>query len=415
MRPVIRLCALSAAMSLCLSPAVRADFLKDSQLTLGLRNFYVDRDFKQDDAPKSRVGSWSQGFDLKYRSGYTDGVVQFGLDASSQFAYRLDGGGGRGPDSVLPYDRSKGEPVHEYGRAGVTAKVRISKTELRVGEHRPTLPVAYTDDSRQLMTTYDGITVESKEWSQLTLNAGRFWTIASRESTNQEPIYLLGDSPAQHSSGLNFAGARYDFSPTLNGTYYFGQLEEIYQQHYFALAKTAELGGGYSLKNDIRYYDTRQEGRQLSGSFDNRSLGLLSALLKGAHTFTVGYQRMYGEDAFPLLNGYAPQQYLVNWSVVGFYKAQERSWQARYDYDFAAMGLPGLKFMMRYLRGTDIERGAGLTDNTESERNFTVNYVLQNGPLQGLGLEARHISTQARYGAEFDENRLIATYTWKLF
>lgn len=411
----LRIGTLSAACTLCLSPGVRADFFTDSQMTLGLRNFYVDRDFKQHDAPFSRVGSWSQGFDLKYRSGYTDGLVQFGLEASSQFAYRLDGGGGRAPDSVLPYDQSTGKPVHDYGRSGVTGKVKISRTELRVGEHRPTLPVAYTDDSRQLMTTYEGATLESKEWDKVTLNAGRFWKIATRESTNREDIYLFGRSPAQHSDGLNFAGARYDFTPNLNGTYYFGQLEDIYQQHYLALAQTLDLGNGYSLKNDVRYYHNKEEGQQLAGRVDNQSLGLMTALRKGAHTFTVGYQRMYGDDAFPLLNGYVPQQYLVNWSVLGFYKAQERSWQARYDYDFAALGVPGLKFMTRYLRGTDIDRGGDLQDNTESERNVTLSYVVQSGALMGLGLEARRIETQARYGAEFDENRLIATYTWKLF
>jgi hypothetical protein len=265
------------------------------------------------------------------------------------------------------------------------------------------------------MTTYDGATIESREWEKLTLNAGRFWKIATRESANKEDIYLFGDTPAQASNGLSFAGARYEFTPALNGTYYFGQLEDIYRQHYLALAQTMDLGSGYTLKNDVRYYHNSEEGKQLSGALDNRSLGLMTALRKGASTYTLAYQRMFGDDSFPLLNGYAPQQYLVNWSVLGFFKAQERSWQARYDYDFAAMGVPGLRLTLRYLRGTDIDRGTNLQDNTEIERNIILNYVVQSGPLQGLGLEARHISTQALYGAEFDENRLIATYTWKLF
>ncbi len=395
--------------------SANADVLADSHLSLGLRNFYYDRDFKQTDAPKSRVGSWSQGFDLQLKSGYTEGPIQFGLDASGQYAFRLDGGGGRGPDTVLPYDDSKGRPVHDYGRAGLTAKIKMSNTEVRIGEHRPMLPVAYYDDSRQLVTTFEGATLESKEWNKLTLNAGRFWKIATRESSNREDIYLFGDSPAQSSDGLNFAGARYDFTPALNATYYFGQLEDIYQQHYAAAAYTWDIGDGYSLKTDLRYYNTQDEGARLSGHFDNRSLGLMTALRKGAHTFTVAYQRMSGDDAFPLLNGYAPQPFLVNWSTIAFYKAGERSWQARYDYDFAAMGVPGLKFMTRYLRGTDIDRGAGQADNVESESNFIMSYVIQSGPLQGLAFEGRNIKVKTRYGADFDENRLITSYTWKFW
>jgi len=414
MNSSIRLSALGAVLSLSVMPCARADFFQDSQLTLGLRNFYVDRDFKQRNAPLSKVGSWSQGFDLIYRSGYTDGLVQFGLDTYSQFAYRLDGGGGRGPDTVLPYDNGRGKPVRDYGRSGLTAKFKVSKTELRIGEQRPTLPVAYIDDSRQLITTYQGATLESREWDNLTLNAGRFWTIATRESSNTEDIYLFNHSPTQRSDGLDFVGARYAFTPTLSGTYYYGQLDDIYRQHYLALAQTLDLGDDYSLKNDIRYYHNSDQGQALSGRLDNRSLGVMTALRKGPSTFTLGYQRMYGEDAFPLLNGYAPQPYLVNWSVLGFYKAGERSWQARYDHDFAASGIPGLKMMVRYLRGTDIDRGGNLADNVESERNLTVSYVIQSGPLQGVALEMRHIETQALYGARFDENRLIATYIWKL-
>jgi len=404
-----------ASLVLAISFPAQADFVEDSHLNLGLRNFYLDRDFKQSDAPKSRVGSWSQGFDLVFRSGFTEGPVQWGLDASGQYAYRLDGGGGRGPDAVLPYDDSKGRPATDYGRAGVTGKLRFANTEVRIGEHRPTLPVAYTDDSRQLVTTYEGATLESKDWAGWTLNAGRFWKIATRESSNREDIYLFGDTPQQSSDGLNFTGARYDFSPTLNATYYIAQLEDIYRQHYLAVAHTTPFGEGYSLKTDVRYYNTREEGARLSGDFDNQALGLMTALRKGAHTFTVGYQHMSGDDAFPLLNGYAPQPYLVNWSAVAFYKAGERSWQLRYDYDFVAMGVPGLKFMTRYLRGTDIDRGAGQQNNIESERNIYLNYVVQSGPLQGLGFDARNIQVKTRYGADFTENRLITTYTWKFW
>ncbi|RMP62886.1 hypothetical protein ALQ18_02300 [Pseudomonas marginalis pv. marginalis] len=415
MKSFVHLSILGFLMLVAGVSAVKADALQDSHLSLGLRNFYVERDFKQDDAPISRVGSWTQGFDLQFKSGYTDGPIQFGLDAGGQFAYRLDGGGGRGPDTIIPYDSHKGEPVHDYGRAGLTGKMRWSHTEVRIGEQRPTLPVVSMDDSRQLVTTYQGATIESREWSKLTLNAGRFWEISPRDSSNRENIYLFGDSPAQHSDGLNFVGARYDFTPALNATYYVGQLEDIYQQQYVALSYTLNLGDDYSLKNDVRYFNNREEGKQLSGDIDNRSLGFMSALKKGGNTYTLAYQRMFGEDAFPLLNGYVPQPYLVNWSNLGFYKADERSWQARYDYDFAALGVPGLKFMSRYIRGTDINRGANLTDNVESETGIVLSYVVQSGPLQGLGIEGRNIKVKARYGADFDENRLVTTYTWKVW
>jgi hypothetical protein len=44
-----------------------------------------------------------------------------------------------------------------------------------------------------------------------------------------------------------------------------------------------------------------------------------------------------------------------------------------------------------------------------------MSYVVQSGPLQGLGFEGRNIKVKMRYGADFDENRLITTYTWKFW
>lgn len=408
-------------MGMFASISAQADFIDDRQVSLGLRNFYIDRDFKQHDAPKSRVGSWTQGFDFRAISGYTEGTVQFGLDVSAQYAYRLDGGGGRGPDTIIPYDDSKGEQVRDYGRAALTAKMRYSKTELKIGEHRPTLPVAFYDDSRQLITTYHGFMLESREVDKLTLTAGRFTEISSRESSNREKMYLFnGPDIQRRSDGLNFAGATYAFTPALSATYFYGQLEDIYQQQYLGATHNADLGNGFGLKTDLRYFDNREDGKALYGDIDNRSYGAMTTLRKGAHAIGVGYQRMLGDSTFPTLNGYAPQPYLVNWSTVAFVKPNESSWQLRYDLDFASYGVPGLKLMTRYMRGTGIDRGNNdLDQNVESERNIFLSYVVQSGPFKGVGFEWRNIDVKTRYGngaasgADYKENRLITSYTFK--
>ncbi|MGP0173454.1 OprD family porin [Pseudomonas sp. NCHU5208] len=408
-------------MGMFASLSAQADFIDDRQVSLGLRNFYIDRDFKQHDAPKSRIGSWTQGFDFRAISGYTEGTVQFGLDVSAQYAYRLDGGGGRGPDSIIPYDDSKGEQVRDYGRAALTAKMRYSKTELKIGEHRPTLPVAFYDDSRQLITTYHGFMLESREVDKLTLTAGRFTEISSRESSNREKMYLFnGPNIQRRSDGLNFAGATYAFTPALSATYFYGQLEDIYQQQYLGGTYNADLGNGFGLKTDLRYFDNREDGKALYGDIDNRSYGVMTTLRKGAHAIGVGYQRMLGDSTFPTLNGYAPQPYLVNWSTVAFVKPNESSWQLRYDLDFASYGVPGLKLMTRYLRGTGIDRGNNdLDQNVESERNIVLGYVVQSGPLKNVAFEWRNIDVKTRYGngaasgADYQENRLITSYTFK--
>ncbi|MBU0812318.1 MAG: OprD family porin, partial [Gammaproteobacteria bacterium] len=59
---------------LCLGVALgtagtaNAAFLDDSKATVELRNFYMNRDFRQSGAPQSKADEWAQGFILKMES-----------------------------------------------------------------------------------------------------------------------------------------------------------------------------------------------------------------------------------------------------------------------------------------------------------------------------------------------------------
>ena len=43
-----------------------ADVVDDSHLSLNFRNLYLNRNFTNPSAPVSKVGNWSQGFDLQF-------------------------------------------------------------------------------------------------------------------------------------------------------------------------------------------------------------------------------------------------------------------------------------------------------------------------------------------------------------
>src|SRR5690606_12353540 len=65
------------------------------------------------------------------------------------------------PDWVLPHDGK--ESKDHFGKVGATLKAKVSETELKVGELLPVSPVLVFDPSRQLITTYSGAWLESKE------------------------------------------------------------------------------------------------------------------------------------------------------------------------------------------------------------------------------------------------------------
>ena len=399
-------------MGLALPWAAHADLVDDSHLSLNFRNLYLNRNFTNTDAATSKVGNWSQGFDLQFQSGYTDTPLAIGVDANAQYALRLDS---TGNDGSLPYNTYEQKAADNYGRAGATLKMRYSKTELKIGDQKPNLPIASNDPSRQLDTIYQGAVLDSKEIDGLTLTGGRFWSSVTRESADHANLYKYGSSDDLDSKGLDFGGATYALTPNLETSYFYGVLHDIYQQHYVGLKHTLGLGNGYTLKTDLGYFNNNEDGNALAGEVDNRSYSGLVTLLKGSHLFGVSYQRMLGDTVFPTLNGYVPQPYLPNWAGLPFIRPNERSWSVRYGYDFVGMGVPGLKLFTRYIKGTDIERGAGLSQDQESERDIFLSYVVQNGAMKGLSFELKNFYTQSRYGNDYDEYRFVTSYTWKIW
>ncbi|MNG03793.1 Porin-like protein NicP precursor [compost metagenome] len=99
-----------------------------------------------------------------------------------------------------------------------------------------------------------------------------------------------------------------------------------------------------------------------------------------------------------------------------FTKPEEDSWQLRYDYDFASLGIPGLSFMTRYVSGDGVEQGA-VRDGREWERDTDLAYVVQSGSLRGFNIRLRNVTFRSGDGLtqDIDENRIILGYTLALW
>ncbi|WP_122859610.1 OprD family outer membrane porin, partial [Pseudomonas viridiflava] len=169
-RPCKVVCGLSAAIATSLIPAVSqaAGFVEDAKVNLNLRNFYINRNFVDPANPQNYAEEWTQNFILDARSGFTQGTVGFGVDVLGLYSLKLDGGKGTGGTQLLPI-HSDGRPADDFGRLAVAGKARFSKTELKVGEWMPVLPILRSDDGRSLPQTFQGGQITSKEIDGLTL------------------------------------------------------------------------------------------------------------------------------------------------------------------------------------------------------------------------------------------------------
>ncbi|OWK49292.1 Porin-like protein NicP precursor [Pseudomonas oleovorans subsp. oleovorans] len=407
-----------------IAQARQGGLVEDTTATLQARNYYFSRDFSDivGASRQSKAEEWAQGFILKVNSGYTPGPVGFGVDVLGQLGIKLDSSPDRVNTGLLP-THGDGRAADDYGRIGAALKMRLSETELKVGELTPNLPVLTFSDIRLLPPTYQGASLVSQEIPGLILQAGQFRSGSLLNEAGDGPMRAkLGHVPRlggnAETDRFNYAGADYAFNDTRTslGAWY-AQLEDIYNQRFYSL-KHSEPVGNWVLGASLGFYDSKEDGKQLLGDIDNQAAFALLSVRHGGHTLYVGYQAMFGDDAFPrVFNNVTPLGNEV--PTFEFASADERSWQLRYDYNFAGLGVPGLVAGVRYIQGDNVDaqatnRGGPRYEGKEWERDLDLGYEVQNGALRGLGVRVRNAVARSNYRTDINENRLIFNYTWTL-
>ncbi|WP_181297289.1 OprD family porin [Pseudomonas sp. Q2-TVG4-2] len=419
LKPLSRFFVYSSLVATALGTSTMASaaFIDDSKAGVELRNFYMNRDFRQSGASQSKAEEWAQGFILKMESGYTEGPIGFGVDALGLLGVKLDSSPDRSGTGLLPRGSSN-QPHDDYGTAGLTAKAKMSNTTLHVGTLQPIIPVVMRNDSRLLPNIYRGAWLQSKELEGLTFDLGMLDRTSYRDSSDYEEMTVftggsrniqLGN--AATSDEFLFAGGRYQFMPELTGSYYYGGLDGIYDQHNFNLVHIMPLSDNQSFKTDLRYVRSTDDG---GSNVDNNAFGALFTYKLGGHGFTGGYQKMSGDTGYAYISG--GDNTLINLLQINdFGNEDEKSWQVRYDYDFAAMGIPGLSLMTRYVSGDNVNVTNRADEGKEWERDTDIAYVVQNGPLKNLGMKVRNATVRSNFGSDLNETRLILSYTLALW
>lgn len=410
--------AMFAAIATLGTTAANADFIDDSNVQLKFKNFYLDRQY-QDDASSRNWGSWSQGVTLDAKSGYHDigAGIKVGADVLVQHAVKLKGRD-KNPDWVLPHDGKQSKD--HFGKVGATLKAKVSETELKVGELLPVSPVLVFDPSRQLLTTYSGAWLESKELKDTKLTLAYIDGINNRYDNQFRDLTKFNppqfDNGAE-ADGMWIAGIDHQLTKELGASYWYADVQDIYQQHYLGVNYKIGLGEKTKLDSHVRYFNNSESGDKLYGEIDNQALSVAAKINHGAHTVGVGYQQMFGDSTFPTLGGWVPQPYLANWGVATFTAPEEKSWHVSYGYDFSEVGLKGLNATAIYFKGYD-QQGTGVYQsqnfNTD-EVNAIVNYTVPEGKLKGLGVQGMYIDVNFANPAKPDlqEYRVATTYTYK--
>lgn len=433
--------AISAATSqLAMAEAFVSDqaeskgFLEDSHLTITNKAAYFNRmsggDGHHADARNTRdPRSTTWAILGNYESGFTQGTVGFGVDAFGYLSLKLDGGDGHAGGGYTQLDGNK-DVQDDFGKAGGAVKVRVSKTELKYGDLQPTAPVFAAGGTRLIPQIATGFQLQSSEIEGLDLEAGHFTSASSPNTTNRDGgIYATYAGTGIEAKSADFVGGKYAITDNASVALYGGELEDFWRQYYFNGNYTLPIADNQSLGLDFNIYRTNDEGSAKLGSISTTAWSLAAAYTISAHTFTLAYQKVHGDEPFDYAqfgidgSGSGDSIFLANSiQYSDFNGPGEKSWQARYDLNMAEYGVPGLTFMTRYVHGDDIDGsktsansayfGSYGDDDSEHETDIEAKYVLQDGPAKDLSLRVRqafHYGSDSTGGRQ-NELRLIAEY-----
>ena len=431
--------AIAVAAGVLAQTAGAAGFIEDSKATVSARTLYFNNDYKDSTTHDQR--ETAQGFKFDYLSGFTEGTVGFGVDAQVLTGIHLDGGRGyRAGGSISPND-TDGSADATWTRFNANAKARFSKTEVHVGSGlQPVLPILVSNDGRLLPQTFQGTTITSKEIDNVTLTAGQLDRATGRASTNDSALSVAGGTEA---SKFRYAGGDWKVTKDLTLQYYFANLEDFYNQNFLGAVHVLPISDNQSFKTDLRYFHSSSDGKngdagyafnnnggyaKNAGEVDNNTWSAIFTYTLGGSSFLLGHQQVSDDGGMVYLNqgnvsgngrpegnGGASVYLFTDSMINAFTRAGENTTFGQYSYDFAKLGVPGLKASVAYLRGDDIKySGSGSTRDSEWERDARIDYVIQSGALKGFGTTLRHASYRG-FGNDTDQTRVLFNYTYAFF
>ncbi|MVV47429.1 outer membrane porin, OprD family [Pseudomonas sp. PB120] len=438
--------ALAVAVGVLAQQAGAAGFIEDSKASVSSRTYYFDSDKREGLAtPANRQRETAEGLKFDYLSGFTQGTVGFGIDAQALVGIHLDGGKGHHPDNNTfnPSD-SDGSAESSWSRVAGNVKARFSKTEAHLGGAlQPNLPILIANDSRVLPQTFEGGTISSKEIDNVTFNLGQLEHATGRASSNSTGLAVSTIGNAKESNQFRYAGADWKVTKDLTLQYYYANLEDYYKQNFLGLVHVLPIAPNQSFKTDLRYFDSSSDGKNGDagyrfnnnngyakniGEVDNTTWSATFTYTLGGSAFLLGHQRVSDDGGFVFLNqgnvvdgngrnegaGGSSFYSFTDATVGSFIRAGENTTYGQYSYDFASLGVPGLKASIAYLNGQDIKATNGTgKDLSEHETDARIDYVIQTGVLKGFGTTLRHGTYRGNTSTlDEDQTRLIFNYTY---
>ncbi|KTC32896.1 MAG: OprD family porin [Pseudomonas sp.] len=422
-------------------------FVEGQSLSGSTRNWYANELKRRNDrfsynhngqpTSTARRINWVQGTILNYSSGFTEGTVGVSTEVAAYNAIALDRDrkhiAGKNNRTLT---HSDGDAVGQWSKLGLAnVKFRVSNTTLTVGRQNFSTPIVDVIGNRPLPSSFEGASIHSEEFNNLSFDAGTFDRVSPRSEQSLSKFRSEYTNNSAETDRVSLIGANYQPLKSLKTSLYASKVEDFWNQYYFGA--THELGDSsvLALTTGLNYYKTVDTGKKEMGEIDNDTYSLSLGLAHQAHSLTFSYQAVNGNEYFDYLhetNGI----YLANSLLSDFNGPNEKSFQIAYGLNMAEYGVPGLKFNIYQARGWGIDGthykgtaygglnsegklvGVSTMDGeTHYEYGIGASYAVQSGPLKATAIRATYTTHRAsKYQADgnINEFRLVTTIPFNI-
>jgi len=413
-------------------------FIEDQRLSGSTRNWYARERatkgplfrYTKGDGSRHATHSrdnWVQGTILDYSSGFTQGTLGFATQVTAYNAIALERGRAAvaGPNNRT-LTHSDGDVIGQWSKLGLAnLQARVSNTTLTAGRQSINTPVFAYIGNRALPSSFDGVAVHSAEFDNLSFDLGSFTRVSTRTEQGRSQFRTEYSALDAYSDRVSLAGLNYQPLRSLTTSLYAGHVEDIWNQYY--VGASHELGdrGTLGLTTGFNWYGTRDTGAARLGPIDNDTFSLSFTLAHQAHSFTLAYQEVSGDEYFDYVHD-TNAIFLANSLFSDYNGPNEKSLQFGYVLDLAGFGVPGLRLNAYTARGWGIDgthyKGNGydvrnLDGEHHKEWSIGASYVVQSGPLQASNIRATytaHRASRAQIDGNVDELRVVTTIPFNI-
>jgi hypothetical protein len=354
-------------------------FFRDTALDVNSRTYWLRLRAFDGHTYEARTN----GGYISYESGYAGDILQLrGVLYTSQPLYAPEGAG-----RTLNL-KPDGDQITTLGQAN--ARLRIARQELSAGRQLVRTAFINPKDNRMIPLTFEGLVLVPQGPKDLGLSyiASYLWRYKPRDADNfiafsqpfgvaQEEGVLI-NGIRYRSSRLNYGLVNYWIKDTINTAY--GEIDYL-----------LPFGGGAdrpSYRISFNDLDQASVGEDLIPGPSFNTYQASARLLTSYRGFvlTTAVSTVGREAAIRDPFGTIPVYTSLHQS--SFERAGEEAYLVTLSYDFAGLGVDGLKFLVGWGEGFDAIDAR--TREAEPDRdilNFRLEYEPPSGPLEGLHVQ----------------------------